>query len=88
VRRRSWYTGAFVVLGGSVLVSAGASFAAGDGGVGPLVLAAGGSVLLLTAGYQAFRREPDEFSVDTGALLLLLGAAALALVGTVLDVVG
>ncbi|ELZ55906.1 MULTISPECIES: hypothetical protein [Halorubrum] len=79
------FSGALAVIGLSTGMPAIRSLAAGDHGVGVLLAAVGGVVLVATAGYESVRTDPEEFTVPGGGLLLLIGAACLTLLGTVLS---
>ncbi|VTT85389.1 hypothetical protein DM2_271 [Halorubrum sp. DM2] len=79
------FNGAFAVIGLSIGVPAARSLAAGDHGIGVLLMAVGGVGLVATAGYESLRTDPEEFTASGGALLLLIGAACLTLLGTVLS---
>ena len=86
MKRLYLYQGSLAVWGASFLLVAGASFAAGDGGLVPALFALSGSALVLGSGYELVRTDPAEFSVSGGSLLLVSGTAVAMTVLTVLDV--
>jgi hypothetical protein len=85
VQRLYVYTGSLVVLGLSLGVPAAHELRSGTASL-PLVLTAvGGAGLVVTAGYEAVRTDPDEFTASTVALGVLVAAAGLAVLGTLLS---
>ena len=87
VKRLYLYQGSLAVWGASFLLVAGASFAAGDGGLVPALFALSGSALVLGSGYELLRTDPADFSASGGSLLLVVGSAVAIAALTVLDVV-
>ena len=81
------YTGSFVVIGGSIGGPAVGSLIAGDRSIPILLMAIGGGGMLAVAGYESLRTDPEEFTTSPIALLMLVGAACLTLLGTVLSAV-
>jgi hypothetical protein len=78
------YTGAIAVIGASMGGPAVESLVRGDRSVPILLMAIGGSGMLITAAYRAVRTDPEEFTASAGALLVLAGAACVTLLGTLL----
>lgn len=87
VKRLHLYQGSLAVWGAAFLLDAGASFAAGSGGLVPALYAVSGSALVLGSGYELLRADPAEFTVSGGSLLLVVGSAVAIAALTVLDVV-
>ena len=82
------YNGSFVVIGTSIGGPAVASLIAGDRSIPILLMAIGGGGMIAIAGYESLRTDPEEFTASPIALLTLVGAACLTLLGTVLSTVG
>ena len=87
VNRLYLYQGSLAAWGATFLLNAGASFAAGDGGLVPILFALSGSALVLGSGYELLRTDPADFTVSGGSLLLVSGTALAMVALTVLDVV-
>ena len=81
------YTGSFVVIGASIGGPAAGSFIAGDRSIPILLMAIGGGGMLAIAGYESLQTDPEEFAASPIVLLVLVGAACLTLLGTVLSAV-
>ncbi|TKX81619.1 hypothetical protein [Halorubrum sp. SD626R] len=81
------YTGSTAVIGASVGGPAVSSFFAGDRSIPILLMAIGGCGMLVSAGYSLLRTDPEEFTASAASLLLLVAAACLALLETVLSAV-
>ena len=81
------YTGSFAVIGTSIGGPAVASVVAGERSIPILLMAIGGVGMLAVAGYESLRTDPAEFTASPLALLALVGAACLTLLGTVLSAV-
>ena len=80
------YQGAFAVLGVSFLLNASAAFAAGEWDLVPVIFGISGSGLVLSSGFESIRTDPSEFTISAGSLFVMVGAACLSLLLTVLDV--
>ena len=78
------YDGALAVIGLALGLPAARSLLAGDRAVPTLLLAFGGVALVVSAGYESLRTDPDEFTAPAWALFALVGAACLSLLGAVL----
>jgi len=50
-------------------------------------MAIGGGGMVITAGHELLRTDPAEFTVSDTTLFVLVGAACLSLLGTVLSAV-
>ena len=48
----------------------------------------GGVGMLVTAGYELLRTDPEEFTAPAIALLVLAGSACLSFLGTILSAMG
>jgi hypothetical protein len=81
------YTGSFVVIGVSVGGPATRSLAAGDYSIPILLVAIGGAGMVVNAVYEALITDPKEFTVSAVSIFAVVGAACLALLGTVLSAV-
>ncbi|NKE37737.1 hypothetical protein GWG54_18390 [Natronococcus sp. JC468] len=81
------YTGSIAVLGVLLGGPAVGSLIAGDRSIPILLTAIGGGGMLVTAGYNSLRTDPEEFTVPAIGLLLLVAAVCLTLIGTVLSAV-
>ena len=81
------YDGALVVIGATLGVPAVRSVTTGVWSLPLLLMTVGGCGLVLAAGSHSVRTDPDEFTVSTRQLALNVGAACLALLGTVLSAV-
>lgn len=81
------YTGSFAVIGTSVGGPAVNSLIAGDRSIPILLMAIGGSGMLVITGYESLRTDPKEFTAPAIGLLVLVGAACLTLFGTILSAV-
>lgn len=80
------YTGAVAVIGISMGGPAVKSLVAGNHSIPTLLMAIGGTGMLVTAGYKTVRTDPEEFSTSAVRLIILAGAACLTLIGTILSV--
>jgi uncharacterized membrane protein YjjP (DUF1212 family) len=80
------YNGALAVIGASLGGPAVRSLMAGDWGISLLLMTIGGCGMILGAGYESLRTDPNEFTISTGLLILLVGAACMSLLGTLLSV--
>jgi len=81
------YNGALAVIGFSLGFPAVRSLIAGDHSISVLLLAIGGGGMIVTAGYELLRTDPDEFNISTAALFAVVGAACVILLGTILSTV-
>ena len=78
------YNGALAVVGFSLAFQAVLSLLAGEQSIPLLLMAIGGAGTVLGASYESLRTDPEEFTVSTTALVALVGAACVSLLGTVL----
>ena len=78
------YNAALAIVGASLGGPAVRSIIAGDWGISILLMTIGGCGLVLGAVYQSLQTDPDDFNLSTGMLVLNIGAACLALFGTLL----
>jgi hypothetical protein len=85
VRRRHVYHGALATVGLCLGLPAAWSLGAGDRSVPIALMAVGGLGTAVGAGYESLRT--DGVDVSAARLLVLVGAASLGLVATVLSVV-
>jgi uncharacterized membrane protein YjjP (DUF1212 family) len=79
------YNAALVIVGASLGGPAVRSIIAGEWSISILLMTIGGCGLVLGAVYQSLRTDPDDFTVSTSMLVLNIGAACLALFGTLLS---
>ena len=87
MKRLYIYTGSFVVIGGSVGGPATRSLAAGDYSIPILLMTIGGAGMIANAVYKALKTDPEEFTASALSTFGLVGAACLAVLGTVLSAV-
>ena len=81
------YNGALAVIGFLLGFPAVRSLIDGDHSIPVLLLAIGGGGMIVSASYESLRTDPDEFEISAAALFVLVGAACLTLLGTVLSAV-
>lgn len=81
------YNSALAVIGLSLGFPAVRSLISGDHSIPILLMAVGGGGMIVSAGYESLRTDPDEFKISVAALFTLVGAACLSLLGTVLSAV-
>lgn len=81
------YTGSFVVIGASIGGPAVGSLITGDHSIPVLLMAIGGGGMLAIAAYESLRTDPEEFTVSSVTLLMLVGATCLTLFGTIFSTV-
>lgn len=81
------YSAAMTVIGLSIGFPAAVSVISGNHSIPILLMTIGGIGMVATAGYEVVRSDPAEFEISAGVLFVLLGAACLSLLGTVLSVV-
>ncbi|MFD1588449.1 hypothetical protein ACFR9U_15815 [Halorientalis brevis] len=81
------YNGALSVIGLSLGFPAVRSLIAGDHSIPVLLMTIGGGGMIVSAGYESLRTDPDEFEISTATLFAFVGAACLSLLGTVLSAV-
>ena len=79
------YTGSLVIIGASMGGPAIGSLIVGDHSISILLMAIGGGGMLVVAGYELLRTDPEEFTASAIALLMWVGAACLTLFGTILS---
>ena len=79
------YNGALAIVGISLGFNAVPSLLAGERSVSLLLIAVGSCGMIVAAVYQSLTTDPAEFTISTGALLTLIGAACLSLAGTALE---
>lgn len=79
------YSGALAVIGLSIGLPAVRSLAAGEHGIPTLLVVVGGGWTVVGAVYESLRTDPDEFRIPAAVLLVLVGAAGLSLLGTLLS---
>jgi Zn-dependent protease len=78
------YHGSLAVVGLCLFVPAARSVAAGEVGLPTLLATAGGGGLVVAALYESMRADPEAFRPSAARLLLVVGAACLAVLGTAL----
>ena len=81
------YNGALAVIGFSLGFPAVRSLIDGDHSIPVLLLAIGGGGMIVTAGYESLRTDPEEFNISATALFAVVGAACVILLGTILSTV-
>lgn len=81
------YTGSIAVVGASVGGPAMRSLVVGNRSIPILLMAIGGGGMLVTAGYKSLRTDSEDFTVPAARLLLIIAAACLSLLGTILSAV-
>jgi CBS-domain-containing membrane protein len=80
-------TGAFAVIGASLGGPATRSLIAGDRSIPILLMAIGGVGMIVTAVYESLRTDPEEFTISAITLFALVGAACMAVLGTILSAI-
>jgi hypothetical protein len=81
------YSAAMAIIGLSIGSPAALSVFSGDRSVPLLLMTIGGVGMVATAGYEVVRCDPAEFEIPGRVLFVVVGAACLSLLGTVLSVV-
>lgn len=81
------YNSALAVVGLSVGFPAAQPIISGNYSISTLLMGIGGSGMIIGAGYESLRTNPDEFNVSATALFTVVGAACVSLLGTVLSIV-
>ena len=87
MKRLYVFNGALVIIGLSIGFPAAQSLFAGEHSIPVLLMALGGGGLIVSASYESVRTDPDEFKISAAALFVLVGAACLSLLGTLLSTV-
>ena len=85
MKRLYAYQGALAVIGVSLGLNALPSLVAGERSIPLLLIAVGSSGMIIGAIYESLSTDPSEFEISAGALLVMLAAACLSLVGTLLE---
>ncbi|QCC52186.1 hypothetical protein [Halapricum salinum] len=81
------YNGALAVIGLSLGLPAMGSLIAGNYSIPVLLMAIGGGGMIVGAGYESLRTDPNEFTISVAALFALVGAACMSLLGAILSAV-
>lgn len=87
VERLYIYTGAHMIIGGSMGGPAIRSLIAGEWSLPVLLLTIGGSGMFFGAVYELLRTDSDEFSISASRLFVVVGAACLCFLGMLLSVI-
>jgi Na+/citrate or Na+/malate symporter len=87
MKRLYVFNGALVIIGLSLGLPAAQSLIVGDHSIPVLLMALGGGGMIVSAGYESLRTDPEEFTISAAALFALVGAACLSLLGTLLSAV-
>jgi|GEM_PF-4949878 len=79
------YEGALAAIGLSVAVQAAVSLDGGDPSLGTVLMVVGGIGAVVGASYDVVRRDPATFDASAGAVFALVLAAAVSLLGALLN---